>query len=103
MGRNAVPSERQLVSRTLIGLGLLMMLASAALAGSQAYKRYEDGYWTLYSTTQMFADIGIPYPRGAWASVQPTINWIMNEPASGVLLCVGIALFALGHLFKALR
>ena len=103
MGRNTVRSERQVASKTITGLGLLAMCAAAGLGGSQAYKRFTEGIWTLYSTTQLFADLGIPYPRGAWTSVQPTIDWIMYQAATGVLLAAGLILWALGRLIGALR
>src|SRR6185503_10511314 len=102
MGRNTVPSERQWLSKTVIGLGFLAMAAGAGLAGSQAWKRYEDGYWTLYSAAQLFVDVGIPYPRGVWSWLQPTIDWIMNQAATGVLLGVGLLLWALGRTIRAL-
>jgi hypothetical protein len=102
MGRNTVPSERQWLSKSVIGLGFLAMAAGAGLAGSQAWKRYEDGYWTLYSAAQLFVDVGIPYPRGAWPWLQPTIDWIMNQAATGVLLGVGLLLWAIGRTIRAL-
>jgi hypothetical protein len=103
MGRNTVPSERRLISKTVIGLGLLSICASAGLAGSQAYRRYDDGFWTFYSTAQLFTDLGIPQPRGASAWAQPTIDWIMYQAATGVLLGVGIILWLLGRFIGLLR
>jgi hypothetical protein len=92
-----------MVSKTITGLGLLAMCAAAGLAGSQAYRRFTEGSWTFYSTTQLLADLGIPYPRGAWTSVQPTIDWIMYQSATGVLLGTGLILWALGRLIGAIR
>jgi hypothetical protein len=103
MGRNTVPSERQWLTKTVMGLGLLSIAAGAGLAGSQAYKRTEDGYWTLYSTAQLFVDVGIPYPRGAWSSLQSTIDWIMNQAATGVLLGAGLLLWAVARTIRALK
>ncbi|HEY5711721.1 MAG TPA: hypothetical protein VIT38_07485 [Allosphingosinicella sp.] len=103
MGRNTLPSERQWLSKTIIGLGLLSVAASAGLAGSQAWKRYDEGFWTLYSTAQLFTDLGIPYPHGLWSSAQPTIDWIMYQAATGVLLAAGLLLWAIGRLIRALH
>lgn len=102
MEGHSLPGERQVVSKTVIGLGLLLMIAGIGLGGSQAYKKIADGYWTPYSMSRMFVDIGIPIPHGAWESVQPTIDWIMVEPAWGVLLSAGLVLAAIGRVIRGL-
>lgn len=102
MNAQSLPGERQIVSKTVIGVGLLMMIAGVGLGGSQAWRRFADGYWTPYSMTRMFADLGISSPHGAWESVQPTIDWIMYEPAWGVMLSAGLVVVAVGRVAMGL-
>lgn len=102
MSGQSLPGERQVVSNTVIGLGLLLMIAGAGLGASQAWRRFADGYWTPYSMTRLFTDIGIPVPHGAWESVQPTIDWIMYESAWGVLLSAGLVLAGIGRVIRGL-
>lgn len=102
MSGQSLPGERQVVSKTVIGLGLLLMIAGAALGAAKAYKRFADGYWTPYSTARLFTDLGVPVPHGAWESVQPTLDWLMVEPAWGVLLSVGLVLAGIGRVISGL-
>lgn len=50
------------------------------------------GKWPHYSTTNLFSDWGIGYPKVTWRGVQAIIDTIMSAPAAWSLLGAAVVL-----------
>jgi hypothetical protein len=55
------------------------------------------GKWPHYSTTNLFSDWGIAYPKVSWLGVQAMIDFVMGVPAAWSLFGAAVVL---GFIFQ---
>ena len=71
---------------TLLAIVAVPMLSALYLGFIHAVEWLKVGKWPQYSTTNLFLDWGITYPKVAWRGVQVIIDAIMSAPAAWSLL-----------------
>jgi hypothetical protein len=85
--------------------GAIMLIVSAPFLGAlylgvaHILEWLRTGKWPRYSTTNLFSDLEVAYPKVAWRGVQTIIDAVMAAPAAWSLLGLSLVLsFTLGRM-----
>lgn len=87
---------RDIVAKGCRGISMVIVtvpfLGALYLGFTHVVEWLRLGKWPHYSTTNLFSDSGIAYPKVTWRGVQAIIDAIMSAPAAWSLFGAAVVL-----------